>query len=69
MCANLLLERGEVEKAQHCLTVHPKSGFSKYLKAGQLFTGTSNRDLYPKSVELLLFSPLPPDSDYVISRG
>ena len=36
MCANLLLERGEVEKAQHCLgraiTVQPNSGFSKYLR-------------------------------------
>ena len=36
MCANLLLEWGEVEKAQHCLgcaiTVWPNSGFSKYLQ-------------------------------------
>ena len=64
MCANLLLECGEVEKVQHCLgraiTVHPESGFSKYLRAGQLFTRTSNRDLYLKGVELLLFSPFPP---------
>lgn len=61
MCANLLLERGEVEKAQHCLgraiTVQPESGFSKYLTAGQLFTGTSSRDLYLKGVELLLAAP------------
>lgn len=63
MCANLLLERGEVEKAQHCLgraiTVQPDSGFSKYLTAGQLFTGISSRDLYLKGVELLLAAPAP----------
>merc|ERR1712198_596138 len=47
MCANLLLERGEVEKAQHCLgraiTVQPDSGFTKYLTAGQLFSGTDSK--------------------------
>ena len=36
MCANLQLERVEVEKAQHCLgraiSVRPNSGFSKYLQ-------------------------------------
>ena len=58
MCANLLLEQGEVEKAQHCLgraiTVQPDVGFSKYLTAGQLFSGTDSRDLYCKGVELML---------------
>jgi len=58
MCANLLLEQGEVEKAQHCLgraiTVQPDTGFSKYLTAGQLFSGTDSRDLYCKGVELML---------------
>ena len=43
MSANLLLERGEVEKAQHCLgraiTVQPDSGHTKYLTAGQGRTG------------------------------
>ena len=43
MSANLLLERGEVERAQHCLgraiTVHPESGHTKYLTAGQGRTG------------------------------
>ena len=57
MCANLVLERGEIEKAQQCLgraiTVQPNSGFTKYLTAGQLFTGETSRDLYCKAVELM----------------
>jgi len=60
MCANLLLERGEVEKAQHCLgraiTVQPDSGFTKYLTAGQLFSGTDSRDLYSKAIEIMKVS-------------
>jgi len=58
MSANLLLERGEVEKAQQCLgraiTVQPDQGHTKYLTAAQLFTGVESRDLYRKGVELLL---------------
>jgi len=58
MSANLLLERGEVEKAQHCLgraiTVQPEIGSSKYLTAAQLFSGAESRDLYCKGIELLL---------------
>ena len=60
MCANLLLERGELEKAKQCLgraiTVEPDTGFTKYLTAGQLFTGVNSRDLYCKGVELILAS-------------
>eukprot|EP00092_Neocalanus_flemingeri_P029936 GFUD01032502.1.p1 GENE.GFUD01032502.1~~GFUD01032502.1.p1 ORF type:complete len:362 (+),score=138.10 GFUD01032502.1:53-1138(+) len=58
MSANLLLERGEVEKAQHCLgraiTVQPEFGHSKYMTAAQLFSGVECRELYCKGVELLL---------------
>jgi len=58
MSANLLLERGEVEKAQQCLgraiTVQPDQGHTKYLTAAQLFTGVESRDLYCKGVELLI---------------
>ena len=47
MSANLLIERGEVEKAQHCLgraiTVQPEIGSSKYLTAAQLFSGAESR--------------------------
>ena len=57
MSANLLVERGEVERAQHCLgraiTVCPDSGHTKYLTAAQLWPGTISRDLYLKAVELL----------------
>ena len=57
MSANLLVERGEVERAQHCLgraiTVCPDSGHTKYLTAAQLFTGSTSRDLYCRAVELL----------------
>jgi len=57
MSANLLLERGELERAQHCLgraiTVSPDTGHTKYLTAAQLWTGTTSRDLYLKAVELL----------------
>merc|ERR1719210_2948160 len=57
MSANLLLERGEVERAQHCLgraiTVSPDAGHTKYLTAAQLWPGTTSRDLYLKAVELL----------------
>jgi len=67
MCANLLLERGEVENAQHCLgraiTVQPEIGHTKYLTAAQLFTGLESRDLYQKGVELLEASAAPGDSD------
>ena len=58
MSANLLLERGEVEKAQQCLgraiTVQPDQGHTKYLTAAQIFTGVESRDLYCKGVELLV---------------
>ena len=67
MCANLLLERGEMEKAQYCLgraiTVQPESGFSKYFAAGQLFTGTGNQDFYLK---MLLSAPASDSSDVKI---
>lgn len=57
MSANLLLERGELEKAQHCLgraiTVQPESGHTKYLTAAQVFSGATSRSLYCKAVELL----------------
>lgn len=57
MSANLLLERGEVERAKHCLgraiTVQPECGHTKYLTAGQLFSGATSRELYTKAVELL----------------
>jgi len=57
MSGNLLLELGQVEKAQQCLGraifVLPDSGHSKYLTAAQLFTGTDARDLYIKGVDLL----------------
>ena len=57
MSANLLLERGELERAKHCLgraiTVQPDSGHTKYLTAGQLFSGATSRELYTKAVELL----------------
>jgi len=60
MSANLLLEMGEVEKAQHCLgraiTVQPNTGHTKYMTAAQLFSGVECRDLYCKGVELLLAS-------------
>jgi len=62
MSANLLLERGEVERAQHCLgraiTVQPHTGHTKYLTAAQLWPGTTSRDLYFKAVELLTNSGL-----------
>jgi len=58
MSANLLLERGEVDRAQHCLgraiTVQPDMGHSKYLTAAQLFSGVESRDLYCKGVQLLV---------------
>ena len=57
MSANLLLERGEVERAKHCLgraiTVQPELGHTKYLTAGQLFSGVTARELFTKAVELL----------------
>jgi len=62
MSANLLLERGELERAQHCLgraiTVQPHSGHTKYLTAAQLWTGRTSRDLYCKAVDLLTASGL-----------
>ena len=62
MSANLLLERGELERAKHCLgraiTVQPDSGHTKYLTAGQLFSGVTSRELYTKAVELLSRSGL-----------
>jgi len=57
MTGNLLLELGEVEKAQQCLGraifVEPESGHAKYLTAAQLFSGVEARDLYLKGIELL----------------
>jgi len=57
MTGNLLLEVGEIEKAQQCLGraifVQPESGHTKYMTAAQLFTGTEARDLYLKGIELL----------------
>jgi len=57
MCGNLLLEVGQVEKAQQCLGraifVEPDSGHTKYMTAAQLFSGTDARDLYLKGIELL----------------
>jgi len=57
MTGNLLLELGEVEKAQHCLgraiVVCPEVGHSKYMTAAQLFPGTQSRDLYLKGIEVL----------------
>jgi len=57
MCGNLLLELGEIEKAQQCLGraifVEPESGHSKYMTAAQLFSGPEARDLYLKGIEIL----------------
>jgi len=57
MTGNLLLELGEVEKAQHCLgraiVISPEIGHTKYMTAAQLFPGTQSRDLYLKGIELL----------------
>jgi len=73
MCANLLLERGEVERAQHCLgraiTVQPESGHTKYLTAAQIFTGVESRDLYCKGVELILAGAASSDSAAQLSTA
>merc|ERR1712080_176375 len=57
MSGNLLLELGQIEKAQQCLGraifVQPDSGHTKYMTAAQLFQGTDSRDLYLKGIELL----------------
>jgi len=57
MSGNLLLELGEVEKAQQCLgrAIHlqPQAGHTKYLTAAQLFTGQDSLSLYLKGVEIL----------------
>jgi len=57
MTGNLLLEVGEMEKAQHCLGraifVQPDRGHTKYMTAAQLFSGTEARDLYLKGIALL----------------
>jgi len=57
MSGNLLLELGQIEKAQQCLGraifVAPDCGHTKYMTAAQLFQGTDSRDLYLKGVELL----------------
>jgi len=70
MSANLLLERGEVEKAQHCLgraiTVLPETGYTKYLTAAQLFTGEESRDLYCKGIQLLLKETSAEDSERTV---
>eukprot|EP00090_Calanus_glacialis_P022860 TRINITY_DN3519_c0_g1_i1.p1 TRINITY_DN3519_c0_g1~~TRINITY_DN3519_c0_g1_i1.p1 ORF type:complete len:379 (+),score=147.35 TRINITY_DN3519_c0_g1_i1:51-1139(+) len=67
MSANLLLEQGEVEKAQHCLgraiTVQPESGHTKYMTAAQLFSGVESRDLYCKGVQLLVAGTAAADSE------
>merc|ERR1712130_736572 len=57
MTGNLLLELGEVEKAQQCMgraiVISPDVGHTKYMTAAQLFPGTHSRDLYLKGIELL----------------
>jgi len=57
MSGNLLLELGQTESAQQCLgrAIHlsPESGHTKYMTAGQLFTGIDSRNLYLKGVEIL----------------
>ena len=62
-CEHIFLSQFSIFKycqAQRCLgraiTVQPNTGHSKYMTAGQLFTGTSARDLYCKGVEVLLAS-------------
>lgn len=65
MTGNLLLELGEVERAQHCLgraiVVAPEEGHTKYMTAAQLFPGTQARDLYLKGIEVLQKSSSAPE--------
>jgi hypothetical protein len=56
----LLLELGEVERAQQCLGravfLQPEEGHTKYLSLAQLLTGTEARDLYRKGAEIITTS-------------
>jgi hypothetical protein len=58
--ASLLLELGEVERAQQCLGravfLQPEEGHTKYLSLAQLLTGTEARDLYRKGAEIITTS-------------
>ena len=38
------------------ITVQPDSGFTKYLTAGQLFSGTDSKNLYNKAIEIMKVS-------------
>jgi len=57
LSASLLLEVGEVERAQQCLGraifLQPEEGHTKYLSLAQLLTGTEARDLYNKGAQLI----------------
>jgi len=55
--ASLLLEAGEVEKAQQCLgraiTVQPNQGYQKYFSLAQLFSGQESLELFKQGIKII----------------
>merc|ERR1712018_834891 len=55
--ASLLLEAGEVEKAEQCLgraiTVQPNQGYQKYFSLAQLFSGQESLELFKQGIKII----------------
>ena len=73
LCANMLIEAGDIENAKHCLgraiTVLPDRGHSKYLSMAQLFLGREALNLYTKGIQVLLVVEAPSEEASSSSRS